>query len=223
MSASRAFSRVDNGKDLPLFRRPGCWGPFGPHLWQSIQRRRRALVELEFNLVPERRSAVWKRPTPTSPRSARDRKSSSKRSCALIARPCAAQYPVRVPLRCRRDRSIVVSDGTRSTACTAGPSPLAAPGLGIDHRPDQPRRPSNHLCFVLESEPEARIGDKIMQPSSVLMNRDGRHALDPGKCRCRAIRCREASAELDYVVSGTQVLTVTSNDSAFRSNGFAYQ
>jgi hypothetical protein len=62
----------------------------------------------------------------------------------------------------------------------------------------------------LESEPEARIGDKIMPslPLSVMNVMDGMRSTQEMSVQGESA-VGEASAELDYVVSGTQVLTVT--------------
>jgi hypothetical protein len=123
------------------------------------------------------------------------------------------RIPVRVPTSVASGPlRIVVSDGDTLDRMRRGPFTF---GQRLDlaatiAQLNQEHSSNRIYVSLLESEPEARIGDKIMPslPFSVMNVMDGMRSTQEMSVQGESA-VGEASAELDYVVSGTQVLTVT--------------
>src|SRR5882672_485220 len=171
-------------------------------------------VELEFNLVPERRSAVLE----AAHADLTEVRPGQEIVVEAVLRPYRGdrvlrRIPVRVPTSVSPGPlRIVVSDGDTLDRMHRGPFAF---GQRLDlastiAQINQEHSSNRIYVSLLESEPEARIGDKIMPslPLSVMNVMDGMRSTQEMSVQGESA-VGEASAELDYVVSGTQVLTVT--------------
>jgi hypothetical protein len=171
-------------------------------------------VELEFNLVPERRSAVLE----AAHADLTEVRPGQEIVVEAVVRPYRGErvlrrIPVRVPTSVASGPlRIVVSDGDTLDRMRRGPFAF---GQRLDlastiAQLNQEHSSNRIYVSLLESEPEARIGDKIMPslPFSVMNVMDGMRSTQEMSVQGESA-VGEASAELDYVVSGTQVLTVT--------------
>src|SRR5882757_5267533 len=171
-------------------------------------------VELEFNLVPERRSAVLE----SAHANLTEVRPGQEIVVEAVVRPYRGErvlrrIPVRVPTSVGSGPlRIVVSDGDTLDRMRRGPFAF---GQRLDlastiAQLNQEHSSNRIYVSLLESEPEARIGDKIMPslPLSVMNVMDGMRSTQEMSVQGESA-VGEASAELDYVVSGTQVLTVT--------------
>jgi hypothetical protein len=171
-------------------------------------------VELEFNLVPERRSAVLE----AAHADLTEVRPGQEIVVEAVVRPYRGdrvlrRIPVRVPTSVAPGPlRIIVSDGDTLDRMRRGPFTF---GQRLDlastiAQLNQEHSSNRIYVSLLESEPEARIGDKIMPslPLSVMNVMDGMRSTQEMSVQGESA-VGEASAELDYVVSGTQVLTVT--------------
>jgi len=171
-------------------------------------------VELEFNLVPERRSAVLE----SAHADLTEVRPGQEIVVEAVVRPYRGdrvlrRIPVRVPTSVAPGPlRIIVSDGDTLDRMRRGPFTF---GQRLDlastiAQLNQEHSSNRIYVSLLESEPEARIGDKIMPslPLSVMNVMDGMRSTQEMSVQGESA-VGEASAELDYVVSGTQVLTVT--------------
>jgi hypothetical protein len=171
-------------------------------------------VELEFNLVPERRSAVLE----AAHADLTEVRPGQEIVVEAVVRPYRGdrvllRIPVRVPTSVAPGPlRIVVSDGDTLDRMRRGPFTF---GQRLDlastiAQLNQEHSSNRIYVSLLESEPEARIADKIMPslPLSVMNVMDGMRSTQEMSVQGESA-VGEASAELDYVVSGTQVLTVT--------------
>jgi hypothetical protein len=171
-------------------------------------------VQLEFSLVPERRSAVLE----AAHSDLTEVRPGQEIVVEAVLRPYRGdrvlrRIPIRIPASVGPGPlRVVVSDG--DTLDRMRRSPLAfGQRLNLASTIAQLNKEhsSNRLYVsILESEPEATVGDKIMPslPPSVMNVMDGMRSTQEMSVMGESA-VNEASAELDYVVSGTQVLTVT--------------
>jgi hypothetical protein len=208
------FSPVDNGRPAAIQAAMALGERFGRIFDNPFSAADVKAVELEFNLVPERRSAALEaahadvsevRPGQEIVIEAVIRPYRGDR----VLRSIAVRVPTSVapgPLR------IVVTDGDTLDRMRRGPTMF---GQRLDlastiAQLNQEHSSNRIYVSLLESEPEARVGDKVMPslPLSVMNVMDGMRSTQEMSVQGES-SVGEASTELDYVVSGTQVITVT--------------
>ncbi len=171
-------------------------------------------VEMEFNLVRERRWAVLEAAHTdlTEVRPGQDIVIES------VLRPyrgdrILSRIPVHVPTSVSKGPlRILVSDGATLDHSRRGP-PQFGRRLDLASTISQLNKehPDNRLYVsLMESDPSALIGDKVMPslPLSVINVMDGMRGTQEMVVLGES-SVNEASTEFDYVVSGAQVLTVT--------------
>jgi hypothetical protein len=171
-------------------------------------------VQLEFNLVHERRWAVLE----AAHTDLTEVRPGQEIVVEAVLRPYRGdrilrRIPVRVPTSVSQGPlRILISDGDTLDRMRRGPY-LFGRRLDLASTIAQLNKEhsSNRLYVsLLESDPEAMIGDKVMPslPLSVMNVMDGMRGTQEMVVLGES-SVNEASAELDYVISGTQVLTVT--------------
>ncbi len=208
------FSPVDNGRPAAIQAALAVGDRFGRIFGNPFSAADVHSVELEFNLVPERRSAVLE----AAHADLTEVRPGQEIVVEAVLRPYRGdrvlrRIPVRVPTSVSPGPlRIVVSDGDTLDRMHRGPFAF---GQRLDlastiAQINQEHSSNRIYVSLLESEPEARIGDKIMPslPLSVMNVMDGMRSTQEMSVQGESA-VGEASAELDYVVSGTQVLTVT--------------
>ena len=208
------FSPVDNGRPAAIQAALAVGDRFGrifdnPYSAADVQG-----VQLEFNLVPERRSAVLE----AAYADLLEVRPGQEIVVEAVLRPYRGErvvrrIPVRVPTSMPSGPlRIVVSDGDTLDRMRRGPFAF---GQRLDLASTiaqlNKEHSSNRLYVsLLEPEPEAMVGDKVMPslPPSVMNVMDGMRSTQEMSVMGESA-VSEASTELEYVVSGTQVLTVT--------------
>jgi hypothetical protein len=208
------FSPVDNGRPAAIQAAMAVGDHFGRIFDNPYSAADVHAVELQFNLVPERRSAVLE----AAHADLTEVRPGQEIVVEAVIRPYRGdrvlrRIPVRVPTSVAPGPlHIVVSDGDTLDRMRRGPFAF---GQRLDlastiAQLNQEHSSNRIYVSLLESEPEARIGDKIMPslPLSVMNVMDGMRSTQEMSVQGES-SVGEASAELDYVVSGTQVLTVT--------------
>ncbi len=171
-------------------------------------------VQLEFNLVHERRWAVLE----AAHTDLTEVRPGQEIVVDAVLRPYRGdrilrRIPVRVPTSVSQGPlRILVSDGDTLDRMRRGPFLF---GRRLDlastiAQLNKEHQSSRVYVSLLESDPEAMIGDKVMPslPLSVMNVMDGMRGTQEMVVLGES-SVNEASAELDYVVSGTQVLTIT--------------
>jgi hypothetical protein len=171
-------------------------------------------VELEFNLLQERRWAVLE----AAHADLTEVRPGQEIIVEAVLRPYRGdrilrRIPVRVPTSVSQGPlRIIVSDGETLDRMRRGPYNF---GRRLDlastiAQLNKEHSSSRLYVSLLESNPEAMIGDKVMPslPLSVMNVMDGMRSTQEMVVLGESA-VNEASTELDYVVSGTQVLTVT--------------
>ena len=171
-------------------------------------------VQLDFNLVPERRSAVLE----AAHTDLTEVRPGQEIVVEAVVRPyrgdrVVRRIPVRVPASVGPGPlRIVVSDGDTLDRMRRGPFTFSQRlDLASTIAQLNKEHSSNRLYVsILESEPEAMVGDKVMPslPPSVMNIMDGMRSTQEMSVMGESA-VGEASTELEYVVSGTQVLVVT--------------
>lgn len=214
VSLKSLFSPSDNGRPAAIQAALSVGDRFGRIFDNPYKAADVHAVQLDFNLVPERRSAVLE----AAHADLTEVRPGQEIVVEAVVRPYRGdrvlrRIPVRVPASVGPGPlRIVVSDGDTLDRMRRGPfmfnqrldlaSTIAQ--LNKEHS-------SNRLYVsILESEPEAMVGDKVMPslPPSVMNIMDGMRSTQEMSVMGESA-VGEASTELDYVVSGTQVLVVT--------------
>jgi hypothetical protein len=214
VSLKSLFTPVDNGRPAAVQAALAVGDRFGRIFDNPYSAADIHSVQLEFNLVPERRSAVLE----AAHADLTEVRAGQEIVIEAVLRPYRGdrvlrRIPVRVPASVSPGPlRIVVSDGDTLDRMRRGPF-LFGKRLDLASTIAQLNKEhaSNRLYVsILESEPEAVIGDKIMPslPPSVMNVMDGMRSTQEMSVMGESA-VSEASTELDYVVSGTQVLTVT--------------
>ena len=208
------FSPSDGGRPAAIQAALSVGDRFGRIYDNPYSAANVSAVQMEFNLVPERRSVVLE----AAHSDVTEVRPGQEIVVEVVLRPYRGdrvlrRIPVRIPTSVAPGPlRILVSDGESLDRMRRGPflfnqhldlaSTIAQ--LNKEHS-------SNRVYVsVLQSEPEAVIGDKIMPslPASVINVMDPlRNTQEMSVMGESAVV--EASAELDYVVSGAQTLAVT--------------
>ena len=212
-----AAEHVLAGRRRPARRHAGRTDPgrrLQPDLRQSLQHARRSRRAVGF-----RYGARTPLGAPGERAHRRDAKlvpaetSRLRHCCGPIAvRPVIRQIPIHIPTSVSKGPlRILVSDGEtldrlrRSAPLFARKLDLASTIALLN------KEHVNNRVYVslLEADPEAVVADKVMPALAALRHeRDGRNARHPGDGGAgRIFGERVATAPLDYVVSGAQVLT----------------
>ncbi len=213
VSLKSLFTPVDNGRPAAIQAALAVGDRFGRIFDNPFSAADVHAVQMEFNLVPERRSAVLEAAHAdlTEVRPGQDL------VIEAVLRPYRGdrvlrRIPVHVPSSVAPGPlRIVVSDGSTLDRMRRGPFTF---GQRLDLASTIAQLNSEHASnriyvSLLEPEPEATIGDKVMPslPPSVMNVMDGMRGTQEMSVMGESA-VNEASTELDYVVSGTQVLTV---------------
>ncbi len=214
VSLKSLFTPVDNGRPAAIQAALAVGDRFGRIFDNPFSAADVHAVQMDFNLVPERRSAVLE----AAHADLTEVRPGQELVIEAVLRPYRGdrvirRIPVHVPASVAPGAlRIVVSDGGTLDRMRRGPfvfgqrldlaSTIAQ--LNNEHA-------SNRLYVsLLEPEPEATVGDKVMPslPPSVMNVMDGMRGTQEMSVMGES-SVGEAFTELDYVVSGTQVLTVT--------------
>ena len=208
------FSPVDNGRPAAIQAALAVGDRFGRIFDNAFSAADVHSVELEFNLVPERRSVVLE----AAHADLSEVRPGQGIVIEAVLRPYRGERVVRrIPVRVPTSAApgplrIVVSDGDTLDRMRRGPFSFGQRmDLASTIAQLNQEHSSNRLYVsILKSEPEALVGDKVMPslPPSVMNIMDGMRSTQEMSVQGESA-VGEASIELDYVVSGTQILTVT--------------
>ena len=208
------FSPVDNGRPAAIQAALSVGDRFGRIFDNAYTAADIGAVQMEFSVVPERRTAVLE----AAHADLTEVRPGQEIVIEVVLRPYRGDRVLRrIPIRVPSSVSpgplrIVVSDGSTLDRMRRGPFVF---GQKLDLASTITQLNNEHssnrvYVSLLESEPEAMIGDKVMPslPPSVMNIMDGMRSTQEMTVSGESA-VSEASTELDYVVSGTQILTVT--------------
>jgi len=211
---ANTFTATDNGQPAAAQAALSVGDRFGRIFDNAYSTPDIQSVQMEFNLVHERRWAVLE----AAHTDLNEVRPGQDIVVETVLRPYRGdrilrRIPVHVPTSVSKGPlRILVSDGDTLDRTRRGPIQFGRRlDLGSTIAQLNKEHPDNRLYVsLMESDPEALVADKVMPslPLSVINVMDGMRGTQEMVVLGES-SVNEASTEFDYVISGVQVLTVT--------------